>query len=146
MKALTLLSNYGIRTEAIGNDIKLFGLPKLPDVKRQQIIALAKQYKNAILKELQEMELSAVQVQQWSQEDKELIAWFLSGKHSFPLEPFILSKGVYVANPETLYRSLSNDIEQGSEGPRTLYGALQGDIRKLQALLSIRGYNRKESA
>ncbi len=70
---------------------------------------------------------------EWDAEMLTLIRWFL-GTHP-PTEPFELSKGITVLKPAVWWTATRRDIVAGPNGPRARYGALQGDLRKLAALM-----------
>ena len=65
----------------------------------------------------------------WDEETSALVDWFLTA--DLPKEPFRLSCGEEVTDPESLYGSLQNDIAQGTEGARARSGTLQEDLQNL---------------
>lgn len=69
----------------------------------------------------------------WSEEDKKLIEWFLSlPEASYPKTPFLLRPGVRVVD---FFSVLKEEIAMGPGSPRTLYGALQNDIKDLKKVI-----------
>ena len=73
----------------------------------------------------------------WDRETQRLIDWFLTT--SPPAEPFELCRGVTVLDPARWWRSIEGDIASGPNGPRARYGAVQGDLRRLHALMKTAG-------
>ncbi len=70
---------------------------------------------------------------EWDAEILSLIRWFL-GTHP-PTAPFELSKGIVVLKPALWWTATRRDIAAGPNGPRTRYGSLQQDLRRLAALM-----------
>ncbi len=69
----------------------------------------------------------------WDAEMLTLIRWFLSTRP--PAGPFELSRSVTILRPALWWTATRRDIAAGPGGPRARYGALQGDLRKLAALM-----------
>ncbi len=69
----------------------------------------------------------------WDSEVRQLIDWFLTT--GAPAKPFELCRGVTILDPARWWRSIEGDIEAGPNGPRARYGAVQGDLRRLYALM-----------
>ncbi len=80
---------------------------------------------------------SSVNVQGWDTETRRLIDWFSTTTP--PAEPFELVPGVVIMDPARWWRSIRSDIECGPNGPRARYGAVQGDLRRLYALMKTAG-------
>jgi hypothetical protein len=74
----------------------------------------------------------------WSPEAARLIEWFRSAFEvgELPEEPFDLAPWIRVEGPERFYQRLLYDIEEGPAGPRTWYGTLQEDLRRLREVIS----------
>ena len=73
----------------------------------------------------------------WDAETSRLIDWFLTTTP--PAEPFELCRGVTILDPARWWRSIEVDIGCGPNGPRARYGAVQGDLRRLNALMNTTG-------
>ncbi len=52
-----------------------------------------------------------------------------------PPKPFELCQGVTILDPARWWRSIEGDIGCGPNGPRARYGAVQGDLGKLYAVM-----------
>ena len=71
----------------------------------------------------------------WDEDTAALARWFLTAVP--PAEPFDLCRGVTILDPARWWQSIRADIAAGPTGPRARYGALQGDLRKLNALFAV---------
>lgn len=69
----------------------------------------------------------------WTQEDQELIDWFLKQKP--PEKPFGLNYVQTVIDPTKYFDSLLRVINNGPKGPRAIFGTLQQDLRNLRSIL-----------
>lgn len=115
------LIGYHIRTD--GRDI-LLTAEKDPD--HEQAAAL--------LAELRCCKQEAVLILQgWPAETKTLLEWFRTA--AIPDAPFHLNACTRVLNSEVFYAALRREIKSGLRGARARQGALQGDLRDLQAKL-----------
>ncbi len=74
--------------------------------------------------------------EEWDTETAALVEWF--ERTPAPAQPFQLSPGVFVARPAHFWEALRRDIAAGPNGPRTVYGSLQKDLRRLAALFQSR--------
>ncbi len=72
----------------------------------------------------------------WDSETVALVEWF--ERTPAPAQPFRLAPGVFVARPAHFWEALRRDIAAGPNGPRTVYGSLQKDLRRLAALFQSR--------
>ena len=72
----------------------------------------------------------------WDPETRHLIEWF--GRTPAPAQPFQLCPGVFVARPGHFWEALRRDIAAGPDSPRTVYGSLQKDLRRLAELMNSR--------
>lgn len=72
----------------------------------------------------------------WEDEDRCVIAWFLSRVNAgtLPEEPFQMGF-LSVVEPEKYYNSLVMDIKSGPRGVRGSNGVLVGDLKRLQRTL-----------
>ena len=68
---------------------------------------------------------------EWPPEIQSLIVWFM--KLEPPAESFYLEPHLRVIDPEKFFATLRREIETGPSGPRARMGALQSDLRALQA-------------
>ena len=73
----------------------------------------------------------------WDAETLRLIEWFKTATP--PVERFELCSGVTVFDPARWWRSIAGDIGCGPTGPRALYGAVQGDLKKLHDMICSEG-------
>ena len=80
---------------------------------------------------------TSVDIQGWDAEARRLIDWFSTTTP--PAEPFELCQGVTILDPARWWRSIEGDIGCGPNGPRARYGAVQGDLRRLYALMKTAG-------
>jgi len=71
---------------------------------------------------------------EFSAEDLAVFAWFAFNRGSLPTEPFQLDQGRHVSNPKKFYDALERSVAEGPAGPRSLYGALLSDIKRLKEL------------
>jgi hypothetical protein len=71
-------------------------------------------------------------LQEWSSEDRELVAFFQSARLRLPLTPFRLTPWQFISDPAKWYRTLDLDISLGPLGSRAHMGTLQEDLRRLQ--------------
>jgi hypothetical protein len=71
----------------------------------------------------------------WTPEELSLIQSFSALKAYLPINQFKLKPGVLIIDPEQFYLSLKADIELGPKRERTLFGALQDDLRCLESIL-----------
>lgn len=70
---------------------------------------------------------------EWTEEDKELIEWFLTlPESSYPKTPFFLRPGVRVVD---FFTSLKEEIARGPEMARARNGVLQDDIKDLRKVV-----------
>lgn len=67
----------------------------------------------------------------WDAETARLIDWFM--RTPPPDKPFELCRGVVILKPALWWAALKRDIAEGPGGPRSYYGGLQGDLRRLKA-------------
>jgi hypothetical protein len=74
----------------------------------------------------------------WSPEDRELIAWFHRNRDRLPRKRFTLSPGVVVSDVNRFLEILECDIRSGTNGPRGRRGAVQDDLRRLHELFGDR--------
>jgi hypothetical protein len=117
---------YQIRTD--GQDI-LLSADHDPDPEQATIL----------LADLKQCKAEAVRLLQgkseaWPAEIKTLIDWFLISPT--PEAPFQLNSCTRVVNSELFYAVLRREIESGPRGTRARHGALQNDLRDLQAKLN----------
>ena len=69
----------------------------------------------------------------WETDIKMIIDWMANAPA--PAASFQLHKAVTVNDPVAFWRAIKGDIAAGPSGPRSLYGALQHDLRRLSGLL-----------
>ena len=70
----------------------------------------------------------------WPRDIQEIIDWFL--KFQPPREPFLLQRGVTIADPARYWKYLHGDIASGPRGARAQTGAFQADLRRLHKLFA----------
>ena len=68
----------------------------------------------------------------WDASTAELIDWFRANRDRLPVELFCLWPGAWVVDAALFYRSLDGDIASGPEGPRSRYGGLPHDLKRLR--------------
>lgn len=116
---------YQIRTD--GQDI-LLNADRDPDPEvATLLLAELKRCKTEALRLLQG------KAEAWPAETRTLIERFLISP--IPEAPFQLNACARVINAELFYAALRRDIAAGPTGPRARTGALQGDLKELQAKL-----------
>lgn len=112
MNTLRKLTDKGIRVAAVDGKVKLSGLSSLPPDERDQVIALAAQEKDEILREI-------ATISSWGTHTH-LVQWFLSVRATLPTTRFTLWEGqhgsVVWATPAASYESLAREIEKGPAG------------------------------
>lgn len=112
---------YAIRTD--GRDI-ILSAEKDPDRGQAE----------ALLADLKRCKAEAVRLLQgWPAEARTLIDRFLISPTQEA--PFQLNPCTRVINSDVFYACLRREIESGPRGARARHGALQGDLRDLQAKL-----------
>jgi hypothetical protein len=74
-------------------------------------------------------------LQRWDGESATLIAWFQAERTRLPMEPFRLTRWLFISNPAKCYASLQQDIAAGPRGVRARMGTLQEDLRLLREYL-----------
>lgn len=60
-----------------------------------------------------------------------LVRWFTREEKHLPREPFKMSGGVRVDDPERFYRRLRKDVSAGPGSARQRRGALTSDLERL---------------
>ena len=68
----------------------------------------------------------------WDASTLELIGWFRANRDRLPVELFCLWPGAWVVDAALFYHSLDGDIASGPEGPRSRYGGLPHDLKRLR--------------
>jgi hypothetical protein len=71
----------------------------------------------------------------WNEDDRNLIDWFLSSEETLPQGPFELKPGVKIIDPKRFYESIKHDITCGPKNGRTIFNALQEDLKNLKKIL-----------
>ncbi len=67
----------------------------------------------------------------WDAETTRRIAWLREA--TLPMDrPFRLMPGVTISDPALFFAALFFDIAEGPKGSRARYGALQGDLRRIE--------------
>jgi hypothetical protein len=73
---------------------------------------------------------------EWEEELIRIIDWDFIFKA--PLRPFQFHRAIMVIDPVGFWDMLKSDIAAGPNGPRTKYGSLQRDLRKLSEMFGSR--------
>ena len=75
-------------------------------------------------------------IKDWGDEILTIAVWLQ--KTPPPAKPFELHPGVSVVDPTGFWQAIKYDVAAGKNGPRTYYGALQKDLRRLAVLFGGR--------
>jgi len=68
---------------------------------------------------------------EWPESMAKLLEWFINAR-DLPEQPFSLCSYERIPNPEKYYEGHKRDIDAGPKGPRSRYGAIQSDLRRLK--------------